>query len=898
MKKKKLLSMLILCSMILALISPPVASYGASFSDTRGHWAESYIEQAVAHGFVRGYADGTFLPDNPVTRAEFTAMVNRALGNNATANVTFTDVPHYEWFFDDVSRAFAAAYVGGYEDNTFRPNNTITRQEAAVMISRIIPAYNVSGNLNVFPDRASIADWAFAAFQKVVGKGYIGGFDDGNLYPLQNLTRAQTAKIICDILDNETIVRNDRVVTSNREVLSNTIFANGVTIHRDLGDGSATIENSIILGPLRVQGGAEVTVSNSRVAQATVERTTGSVRLLVRGESVVASLGASGNATIQTSNLSGGLFGSGVNQLRTWANSDITLQGNFPRVNVDGADAKLTVESGTVTNLVVSSNARRSEITVASGATVSTAEVNADSHFYGQGIVTTMVANANGITYERRPGTINTAPGVNAPTQANPASAITFSPANGTTRVPLNSNITINFSTAMTLFNGNAITNDNIWDFIILRQGSANGTRVDYTATINNARTAITITPRNNLANDTSFFLTIPRNALLDASGNGNEAQSISFSTGTVNAMVEFNPQEDSVVINRRQPITITFAEAIELTNGGALNDTNLRDAIVFRRGNVAANGTGGQAVPNADFNISISSNSRIITIDPTRDLALNETYYVGIADRVFRTRAGHNEIARDGVRWTIGQNTTITLEPTALNFSAPPNTQPVAQTITVRNTGSNPTSTLNVALSGPNANRFTLSETTLGVISSNGTRTFTVRPTTDQPTAGASFTATVTVSGSNVASRTVALNYSLTDAFVPVSHITLTSPITTPAGVPLLLSATVSPANATNQIITWNILDAGGTGATLIGSRLYTTTPGAVTIRATIANGVTTTTNFTTDFVVNATPIAASLTTTPMAASLPFIGTVDPKLELLPSRQPLQTVLSQAHHL
>ena len=122
----------IVLSLSLAL---PVNSFAASkFSDTSGHWAETYINTAVNLKIITGYPDGKFLPDKAVTRAEFATMVNKALGNAGSESLTFSDVSSSEWYYNDVAKAVAAAYTAGYDDNTFRPNNPITRQEAAVMI--------------------------------------------------------------------------------------------------------------------------------------------------------------------------------------------------------------------------------------------------------------------------------------------------------------------------------------------------------------------------------------------------------------------------------------------------------------------------------------------------------------------------------------------------------------------------------------------------------------------------------------------------------------------------------------------------------------------------------------------------------------------------------------------
>ena len=78
--------------------------YAASFHDISGHWAERYIEKAIDYGFVNGYEDGTFKPNAPITRAEFTTMFNAALENKSTADIDFADVTEDDWFYDDISK--------------------------------------------------------------------------------------------------------------------------------------------------------------------------------------------------------------------------------------------------------------------------------------------------------------------------------------------------------------------------------------------------------------------------------------------------------------------------------------------------------------------------------------------------------------------------------------------------------------------------------------------------------------------------------------------------------------------------------------------------------------------------------------------------------------------------
>ncbi|MCL1810120.1 MAG: S-layer homology domain-containing protein [Clostridiales bacterium] len=651
MKRKKLTSIIIMCSMIAALLVP-AASHAANFSDTNKHWAASYIDKAVEYGFVQGYPDNTFRPDRPVTRAEFTTMLNKALGNTATASITFSDVPYAEWFYQDVAKAYAATYVGGYEDNTFKPNSAISRQEAAVMISRVIPAYGISGNLNEFPDRSSVADWAYTAFQKVNGKKYIGAYDDGRLHPLDNLTRAQTAKIICDILDNENIVKSDPVIRSST-TLTNTIYSNSVTISSDTGSGSATIENCIILGNLIVQGGSSVSFSNSRASQATVERSSSSVTFTVRGESVIAALTAAREATIQTSGLTGGLYGRGIDILTTLSSSNITLQGTFPKVTVNGSSAKFRLSSGSITNLTISSSASRSDITIDSGASVSTVDVNAESYFHGTGTINTMNVYANGVTYEQKPGYVNTGSQYTAPNTSTATSEdeIKFSPANGATRVDVDTKITITFNSEMTLYNGNSITSSNIEDFVELRESTSVGTRLNYDASIS-SRTKITITPENNLKDNTKYYVIIPRNSVKDSDGKGNAAQSISFSTGNDSSLATFYPTNNTTNVSTSIKPTITFSEEIEPYSGSSsLNNQYFRDRVVILREN-------DEDGDDISFSASYNSSSRVVTITPNSNLS-NGQYYIGIADRSIRTVKDRTRIEASAI-WVVGSVTAV----------------------------------------------------------------------------------------------------------------------------------------------------------------------------------------------------------------------------------------------
>ncbi|MDD6936200.1 MAG: S-layer homology domain-containing protein, partial [Clostridiales bacterium] len=113
-------------------------SYPVSFSDvTSAHWAANYIGYMEQFGIVRGYSDGTFRPNAPITRAEFAAICCR-FEQLTDGAATFTDVPASHWAAKSIAYAAKRGWVTGYADGTFKPGNNITRAEVAAVTCRLL----------------------------------------------------------------------------------------------------------------------------------------------------------------------------------------------------------------------------------------------------------------------------------------------------------------------------------------------------------------------------------------------------------------------------------------------------------------------------------------------------------------------------------------------------------------------------------------------------------------------------------------------------------------------------------------------------------------------------------------------------------------------------------------
>ena len=108
------------------------------FCDLDGHWAKEAIESLAKAGVVKGVEESKFLTNATASRAEFVAMLARALKLESDADAPFSDVAGTEWYAGDLAAAAKASLVKGFEDGTFRGGDKITRQEAMALISRAL----------------------------------------------------------------------------------------------------------------------------------------------------------------------------------------------------------------------------------------------------------------------------------------------------------------------------------------------------------------------------------------------------------------------------------------------------------------------------------------------------------------------------------------------------------------------------------------------------------------------------------------------------------------------------------------------------------------------------------------------------------------------------------------
>ncbi|MDQ6417972.1 S-layer homology domain-containing protein [Paenibacillus sp. LHD-117] len=181
------------------LTTKVIVSSGLKFKDIAGHWAEASILKASERGFVAGYSDGTFRPQRQVTRAEFVAMLVRAL------ELQVPTAPQLEFADHDSIPAWARGYIAagieagiieGYADGTFQAGKLISRAEMASMIVRSEGVAPSSGGKPSFADTDDIPAWAQPYVAVAAERGWIKGVGDNRFAPLKHATRAEAAHLI------------------------------------------------------------------------------------------------------------------------------------------------------------------------------------------------------------------------------------------------------------------------------------------------------------------------------------------------------------------------------------------------------------------------------------------------------------------------------------------------------------------------------------------------------------------------------------------------------------------------------------------------------------------------------------------------------------------------------
>ena len=239
MFRKKLFKWLI-CS---ALTAGLAVTSAAAFSDTQGHWAEYAISKwSEEYSIIQGYEDGTFRPDNSITRGAFAGIMDRFLQFREVAPAdTFSDLAGNYWEDEILKLNAAGIYLGN--NGKALASDTITRQQAVTMIAR---AFHIDAEILDLPytDAEKIAEYARPAVAEMTIRGFVNDSMDGSFRPADPITRAEIVNILSNMI---------QVLVQTTESRSGDVYG---TMMISSSEG-ANISDALIMGDLILAPGVE-----------------------------------------------------------------------------------------------------------------------------------------------------------------------------------------------------------------------------------------------------------------------------------------------------------------------------------------------------------------------------------------------------------------------------------------------------------------------------------------------------------------------------------------------------------------------------------------------------------------------------------------------------------------
>ncbi|UQZ85515.1 Internalin-A precursor [Paenibacillus konkukensis] len=184
------------------------------FKDVAQHWAKDSVNDMGSRMVINGVSDDRFNPDQEITRAEFAAIMVRALGLKPEAGAApFTDVHNSDWYAGAIQTAYAYQLIGGFEDGTFRPTDSITREQAMTIMSKAMTITELkqklgsgAAALNTFEDADTVSGWAAKAISDCLQAGLVTGRGDHRLEPQASISRAEVAAIVQRLLQKSGLI--------------------------------------------------------------------------------------------------------------------------------------------------------------------------------------------------------------------------------------------------------------------------------------------------------------------------------------------------------------------------------------------------------------------------------------------------------------------------------------------------------------------------------------------------------------------------------------------------------------------------------------------------------------------------------------------------------------------
>ncbi|MDF2717929.1 MAG: S-layer protein [Paenibacillus sp.] len=391
-------------------------------ADSKGHWAETQLSAWLNQGYIRGYEDGALRPDDAIKRGELVALINRVYQLKDAASIRFDDLSDGHWAHGDAAKAVKAGYIEGYDDNSIRVEAQVSRQELAIMVARLLKLGSSDSDKGVsrFKDASSIPEWSREAIGALAEMGIVNGYEDGSFKAAGLVTRAEAIVLLerangANVYSRAGVygpqtgkasIAGNVLVTASGVTLQNMVIEGDLTLGEGIGEGDVTLSNVIVKGKTRINGGGADSIhfNNTVLVQVVIDKQSGSVRIVVNGETSIEEVLVRSGAIIEADDVTGKGIGTVTLSDALPKDAQITLVGSFENVNVSAPSLLVEIPKGSVSMLTVHGKGDGTKLVVGKDASIAELILNAAAAVFGQGEIKLAIINAKGIQFEKQPG--------------------------------------------------------------------------------------------------------------------------------------------------------------------------------------------------------------------------------------------------------------------------------------------------------------------------------------------------------------------------------------------------------------------------------------------------------------------------------------------------------------
>lgn len=443
MKKRNRQWMMLLLSVAIALPTWGLtATESAQASDIQNHWAKDVLTEWQNKGYISGFQDGSLQPDQSVTRSQLAAMINKSFGFTQAGSIAYQDVQPSDWFYHDVAIAKSQGYMEGYKNNTFHPDQKVTRQELAVILTSL-KKLKSSSSATRMKDTVHSPSWSKGSIGAVIDNGLMNG-DEKGFRPKDTTTRAEAVTVLERSLESsnntntsksnsptttyntagvygpasgQQQITGDMQLNSAGSTLRNMVIEGDLLLGAGIGEGDAILDHVTVKGTTTINGGGinSIHLQDSTLNTTVINKKDGNVRVVTTGTTSVQQIILQSGGLLEEKGLTTGSgFTNVVLSNQIPAGSTVSLKGRIDSMDISSSSVLTQLLTGSVDNLAVASGTTDNKISTTTSSSIQSLTLNGVAKVSGNGTIEKAYINVAGTTITPRVNQTTTSAGVTA----------------------------------------------------------------------------------------------------------------------------------------------------------------------------------------------------------------------------------------------------------------------------------------------------------------------------------------------------------------------------------------------------------------------------------------------------------------------------------------------------